>query len=289
MKRWLFRFVIGCAFALPLWMVSVALAQGEAPPALPAPASECRECHASFEGALLSGAHGPDAAQAFISKWTAQGRPEACLDCHTTEGLTCQTCHSETPDHPLLPSTTNRSSEKCGECHAATYLGWQVSAHGREDMPCVACHDPHAAGKEMKGDVSMLCANCHQSEDDHFAHTAHIPVGLTCGECHLTHPAAPADPHTMRDHSFDVKIETCDACHTSEKLLIAAVDAQPTVTPIPVDPMTSSLTVSVSETPPPVSPLGFAMLSIVVGFGAGIVVAPWMERWVKRNGHRLLQ
>jgi hypothetical protein len=77
-------------------------------------------------------------------------------------------------------------------------------------------------------------------------------------------------------------VKTCDACHTSRALEIAA-EPRPTMTPVPADAMNSSLTVTASTIPQPVSPLGFAALSVLVGFGVGVVVAPWVERWIHPN------
>jgi predicted CXXCH cytochrome family protein len=290
-KSWIFRSLVGAAFALPLMLVSVALAQADQSEVVPTPAPaagelDCQSCHDDFHAAWASGRHGPAATAGFQSAWKQQGRPQACLSCHTLQGLQCETCHLALPDHPDSPASVDKSPARCGECHSATYLGWQVSQHGSQDMTCVDCHDAHATGQEMKGDVSMLCANCHKDDDSNFAHQAHLSVGLTCAECHLTPPGEAADAHAMRDHSFDVKVTTCNACHTSRTLTGEVVLDQPSPTPTPVDAMNSALDVQASSTPQPVSPVGFALLSIVVGFGAGIVVAPWVERRLRRPGGR---
>ncbi|MBL8058752.1 MAG: hypothetical protein JNK29_18755 [Anaerolineales bacterium] len=286
-KSWIFRGLVGGAFALPLLLVSVALAQADQPPAAVPDTQTCQDCHASFFTAMDAGQHGAAATGNFKTLWEEQGKPQACLSCHALEGLQCETCHLVLPDHPDTPASLDRSPDRCGQCHKATQLAWQVSQHGQQDMNCVDCHDAHATGQEMKGDnPSMLCANCHKDTDSNFAHQAHLTVeGMTCADCHLTQPDDPAaDPHLMRDHSFDVKVTTCNACHTTEAMQTAAVHVTPT--PVPVDAMNSALDVQAQAAPRPVSPTGFALLSVVVGFGVGIVVAPWMERRLRRPGGR---
>jgi hypothetical protein len=54
--------------------------------------------------------------------------------------------------------------------------------------------------------------------------------------------------------------------------------------------MTSGVVAAgVTEIPEPVSPLGFALIAIMLGFGAGIVVSPWLERWYRRGGREFLK
>lgn len=175
-----------------------------------------------------------------------------------------------------------RGPEQCGTCHAQTYIGWQVSKHGSKGLTCVSCHDMHAAGGPMKTDVSYMCADCHKNSESNFAHRAHVPVGLACAECHLgerdTNIAVA--PHQMQDHSFAVKVATCNECHTSRAQTMV-MSPQPTPA---VDALTSTLTAQAAHTPQPVSPVGFSLVAIVLGFGVGIVVAPWAERWYRRNG-----
>ncbi|MBP7691123.1 MAG: hypothetical protein KA764_04370 [Anaerolineales bacterium] len=292
-KSWLLRGVLGAAFALPMMLVSAALVQADDVQTVPTPAPvgqplNCRECHDSFYTAVDGGQHGLAATLAFQTAWEQQGSPEACLSCHAPAGLQCDTCHLALADHPNSPASVDRSPERCGTCHQATELAWQVSQHGEQDMTCVDCHDAHATGQEMKGDASMLCANCHQDSDSNFAHEAHLTVtGIACADCHLTPLGDPsANPHLMRDHSFNVKVATCNECHTSQALAGLIVVGAPTPAPTPVDPMASALDVQASTTPQPVSPVGYALLSIFVGFGVGIVVAPWVERRMRRPENR---
>jgi hypothetical protein len=290
-KRWMFRVLVGLAFAIPMGMVSVALAQTEGgAPVTEAQTQDCRDCHESFQTAWMGGAHGP-ASEAFQQAWEGQGQPQTCVSCHTLEGVSCESCHSPVfANHPDTPVSIDRSAETCGKCHAESYLGWQVSKHGSKDLVCANCHDAHGT-TQKNTETSILCSNCHESRTIDFAHSSHNQVGLLCTDCHLTPPDDPGrDPHAVRDHSFDVKLSTCNRCHVSEihtAMVVAEIPVLPTPTP---DPMTSGVVAAgVTEIPEPVSPLGFALIAIMLGFGAGIVVSPWLERWYRRGGREFLK
>lgn len=287
MKRWMMRCLAGLALALVFALPALAQSQDASGPAVAGPTpdvSDCQSCHESFDAAWQSGGHGPDATAGFQTVWEKQGQPQACLSCHTLEGMQCQSCHSPVfAEHPLSPGSVNRGSKTCGECHAATLVGWQVSQHGQGDMTCVDCHDPHAAGVNMKGgEVSTLCANCHKDSDSNFAHEAHLSIAdLACTDCHATHAGDAVEPHTMVDHSFDVKVATCNACHAVEAL---DVEPQAAAGPAPVDAMASALDVQASNTPTPLSPWSLVTGAVAVGFGAG-AVTPWLRRKLEqRNG-----
>jgi hypothetical protein len=40
---------------------------------------------------------------------------------------------------------------------------------------------------------------------------------------------------------------------------------------------------SLTMTPDPVSPFGFAIIAALIGMGFGMVMAPWLENWYRRN------
>jgi hypothetical protein len=64
-KSWLLRVLVGAAFALPLLLISAALAQADQPPAAVPDAQTCRDCHDSFFTALDSGQHSAAASASF--------------------------------------------------------------------------------------------------------------------------------------------------------------------------------------------------------------------------------
>jgi hypothetical protein len=47
--------------------------------------------------------------------------------------------------------------------------------------------------------------------------------------------------------------------------------------------MASVETLSVVATPKPASPLGFAVLAGLIGLAAGVVIAPWLERFQNKG------
>jgi predicted CXXCH cytochrome family protein len=310
MRRFLFRFLIGGLFAVLMALLSLALVQAEAPQATMAasalpqegqPAeSKCQLCHTDFHTSWLEGAHGSTTSEPkFKAAWEAEGSPRQCLTCHTTgydgatdtfvsEGVTCEACHSPAPtDHPKEPMPTDRSGKLCGDCHAETFFEWQASKHRETELACVSCHDPHAT--DLKGkQPANLCMTCHRDRASNFAHSPHSQMGLTCADCHLGPLDQTGEGHAARDHSFNVRLTTCNTCHAyqmHDPVEVHPDHMTPTPTPQP-DTLAAVETLAVTGEPSPVSPIGFAMLSGLVGLAAGMVLAPWLERWYRRvNRH----
>lgn len=269
--------------------------------------SECVACHTEFEMKWRGGPHGQAGSDpVFQEEWSRQGKPGACLVCHTTgydpasgtwqsDSVTCEACHSPAPaDHPKSPMPVERTPDLCGRCHSDTRFGWQDwqgSTHYQRGMSCVTCHDPHSAALKITGprdgsayaDGSELCINCHQEASMDFPYTAHHQEGVSCVDCHLNHlEAAEREAHTMADHSFRANLATCNKCHAEQ--MHAPTDAIGPGTPPRAD--HSSVSVlqqsSVVPEPAPVSPLGYATLSGLIGLAGGMVLAPWLERFYRR-------
>lgn len=314
------RLLIALMFALlaagvTLIIASAQGAQGGTPPAVSAAqttASDCVVCHTEFEMKWQDGAHGQAGKDpVFLAEWTAQGKPGACLVCHTTgydpatatyeaEGVTCEACHGPAPaDHPKSPMPVDRSTDLCGRCHSDTRFGWQdwkVSTHYQRGMDCATCHDPHSASlKKAAGprdaqsttdEISQLCINCHKEHSMDFSYTAHNKQGVSCVDCHVNHLGnEDRSAHSVPDHSFNASLASCNTCHAEEMhgptesavSQGASASAQEEQTePAPVSP-----------SPEPVGPMGFSVLAGVIGLAGGMVLAPWLERWyhstVKRH------
>ena len=295
MKRLMIRLLVGLAFALPLMLIAAAIAQASP---LPAPLQDatltnCVVCHADFQTAWENGAHGHAANnQQFLDEWKAQGNPPDCMSCHATgydpktqtwtaEGVTCEACHSPiTVNHPNEPMPVDRTGKTCGTCHTETYFEWQVSKHRANNLTCSNCHDPHATQLKAASPAA-LCASCHQATSSNFSHTAHSQQGLTCADCHLTKLDSPlGEGHGARDHSFEVKLSSCNTCHAYQMRDPATIhDVTPT--PTPLDSM-AAVNVPVTTEPQPVSPAGFATLAGLIGLAFGMVLAPWLERLYRR-------
>ena len=309
------RFLIALIFsflAAGLTLVIARAQEGARPVTRQAPdSSNCAACHTEFETKWHAGPHGQAGSDpVFLEDWTKQGKPGACLVCHTTgydpaagtwesDNVSCTACHGPAPaDHPKSPMPVDRSPDLCGRCHSDTRFGWQDwqgSTHYQRGMSCTTCHDPHSAALKVTGprdgsgykDGSQLCINCHQEASMNFPYTAHHEKGVTCVDCHLNHLEQPErDAHAMADHSFQANLATCNKCHadqmhTTNDAVAPDLPAGSNSLAAPV-PQRSS----VVPEPTPVSPLGYATLSGLIGLAAGMVLAPWLDRFYRRLAKR---
>ncbi len=270
----------------------------------------CISCHTEFATEWQKGSHGEAVTDpVFQAEWTKQGKPGACLVCHTTgydpatgtwqsDGVSCEACHGPMkPDHPKSPMPVDTSPQLCARCHSDTrfdWQDWQGSTHYQRGMNCVTCHDPHSAslkitralnGSTAYNDASQLCVNCHKDVSMDFPYSVHQKQGVTCIDCHVTHTEkSPADAHTVPDHSFKASLDSCNACHSGQMHSAAegaqAQGGQPiSVAASNPQPLQQA---GLSPAPSPVSPIGYAGLAALVGIAAGMILAPWLEKWYRK-------
>ena len=277
--------------------------------------SDCVACHTEYQMTWENGAHGQAGNDPiFLEDWTNQGKPGACLVCHTTgydpatatykeNGVTCEACHGPAlPDHPKTPMPVDRSPDLCGRCHSDTRFGWQdwkVSTHYQRGMDCATCHDPHSASLKkvtasFEGDlptdeVSQLCINCHKEYSMDFSYTSHHQKGISCVDCHVKHlENDERTAHTVPDHSFNASLQSCNTCHAKQmhnpaEATNTAVNLNAPASAAPADEVKLA---SVSPEPDPVSPVGFSVLAGLIGLAGGMVLAPWLERGYRRTINR---
>lgn len=306
------RLLIALMFALLAAGITLVMAsaQGEVPPAEPTTSENCAVCHTEFQMTWQNGPHGKAGTDPiFLDEWNKQGKPGACLVCHTTgydpatatykaDGVTCEACHGPAPaDHPKTPMPVDRSTDLCGRCHSDTRFGWQdwkVSTHYQRGMDCATCHDPHSASlkkvvgpriSEKKDDVSELCITCHKESSMNFSYTAHAQKNISCVDCHVKHlENADRTAHTVSDHSFKASLDSCNTCHAQQ--MHSATEAK---TPegvaalVSIAPTPEIKLSSVTPVPEPVSPMGFSAMAGFIGLAGGMVLAPWLERWYHRT------
>jgi hypothetical protein len=297
-SKMMIRLGFGLLFALPLMLLTFALAQAQTQQDPPQQSSlDCSACHANFQKSWEAGAHAQAATNsAYRDAWDEQGNPPQCLNCHVTgydatthtwesDAITCNACHNpeNAPTHPMEPMPADRSSKMCGSCHQETFFEWQVSAHRASGLDCVGCHDPH--GTNLKKEQTLAqCAACHRTRASNFAHSEHSQQGLTCTNCHLAElPDHTGEGHARLDHSFNVRLSTCNSCHAYQMHDPTEVHPERKVLVQPRDAMAAVETLSVTDEPMPVSPVGFATLSGLFGLAAGVILAPWIERKVRKN------
>lgn len=304
------RLLIALIFALLAAGVTLimASAQGQVPPAAQT-SSDCAACHTEFQMTWETGAHAKAGSDPiFVEEWTAQGKPGACLVCHTTgydpatatykaEGVTCESCHGPAPaDHPNTPMPVDRSTDMCGRCHSDTRFGWQdwkVSTHYQRGMDCATCHDPHSASlktvagprtAEKSDDVSQLCINCHKESSMGFSYTSHAQKNISCVDCHVKHlENSSREAHTVPDHSFKASLDSCNTCHAEQMHRVTEAKAPEGTTEPAAAPVEAAPVAAVTPEPEPVSPMGFSALAGMIGLAGGMVLAPWLERWFHRT------
>ena len=305
------RLLIALMFALLAAGITliVASAQESVPPSAPTSSSNCASCHTEFQMTWENGAHGKSGTDPiFLAEWEKQGKPGACLVCHTTgydpatatykeAGVTCESCHGPAPaDHPKTPMPVDRSTDLCGRCHSDTRFGWQdwkVSTHYQRGMDCATCHDPHSASlKQVAGprtaeksdEVSQLCINCHKEYSMNFSYTSHNKQGISCVDCHVKNLGnTDRTAHTVPDHSFNASLASCNTCHADQmhkptEVGNTAETASPASAQVPAEAQLAS----VAPEPAPVSPVGFSAMAGLIGLAGGMVLAPWLERWYRR-------
>lgn len=295
-KRRIRMLCFGLLFAIPVAVTVFVFSTNSAQAQFTATSTEdCQICHAGFQESWAEGSHGRAVDDPiFKEAWHAQGQPAMCMSCHTTgfnpetgtwekEGISCEACHNPIEeDHPMEPMPADRSANLCGNCHTETFFEWQVSGHRQEDLSCIGCHDPH--GTNLKSnDASMLCATCHRDRASNFAHSAHSSEGLTCADCHIGSIEGETGEkgHAVRDHSFHVRLSTCNACHAYQMHDPVQVHPEPEGTEDEAR-IASTEMALISDDPGTINPLGFATLAGLVGMAAGMILSPWLERWYQR-------
>ena len=306
------KILISLVFAL--FFTAVTLVAVSAQDATPPPAqkekSDCATCHADSQMSWQNGPHGHASDDpVFVTAWTDQGKPGACLTCHVTgydeasgtwkeDGVTCAACHTDKGgEHPKTTMSVESTPNTCGTCHTDTRFGlqaWEGSTHYQKGMDCSSCHDPHNASLKITinlkdpnptKDASRLCISCHEEASMNFPYSIHAKQGVTCIDCHLEHlENTNTDIHRVADHSFKASVKTCDACHADQMHTageaISTKKDEGISAAVPAIEPTPSLETS-SIVPTPVSPLGYAGLAALIGIAAGMLLAPWLERWYK--------
>jgi len=286
------------ALMVAVFFAGITLVAAGAAPQLDGGPEQCAGCHPQLTQEWQAGPHGQATVDPVFNKaWEEQGKPSACIACHTTgydaetgtwehDGIACEACHGKVPDdHPSNPMSINRSPILCGTCHSDVRFGWENwegSTHYQLDMTCINCHNPHqatlktlpAAENGETDTASALCENCHSDYAQSSTHTVHGQSGVSCSDCHIRmDTVAPA--HTIQDHSFMATLEACTTCHENESR------NDETISATSEDHKVQFSAIATTPEPGAVSPIGFAGLAALIGLAAGTVLAPWLEEKYK--------
>ena len=321
------RIVIALVFAILAAAATLVFAQAQegTTTETPPPATTnmnydtCAGCHKDVYETWQLGPHGQALSDPiFAEAWNNQGKPGACLVCHTTgydpatgtsnaEGVTCEACHSPIPaNHPNDNMPVDKSPDLCGKCHSDPRFAtenWKLSIHYQRSMTCSVCHNAHTAGMktvegeaDTTGDASPLCANCHKDAMKNFPTSKHAEAGVSCVNCHLDFDINATDvsaddigaAHKAPDHNFKPTIETCNRCHTDqmhtpgEAVAAAAIKVEHLGgTPTPEPSPVATTDAPVNDGPTPVSPIGYATMAAMFGLAGGVVLAPWLDHWYR--------
>ena len=296
------RISIALVFALVfagITLVAVSAQDGTVTPPSVEKKGDCASCHTDFQMSWEIGAHGNATSDpVFVEQWKKQGNPTACLTCHVTgydrttgiwkaDGVTCESCHKDDGgQHPETPMSVDKTSNLCGTCHTNTRFGWaewEGSTHYQNGMDCTNCHDPHSASVKIGTgtDASQLCITCHKEMNVDSTHGKHAQNGVTCVDCHISQMDTELAAHTIPDHSFKANLDRCTNCHKEQMHSSGtALGADPTAAVV-LHPTPEVSQASLVPEPAPVNPLGYAGLAVLIGLAAGMLLAPWLERWYR--------
>ena len=146
--------------------------------------------------------------------------PEYHADCEACHGS--GELHIDSEEIADIRFPSNADCETCHDVGHRTLLGWSTSEHNRSDVLCSDCHDAHnrepfnvrdpgVLGHAMlrnAGDVSRMCASCHQDVAASFQLPSHHPVRegmLECTDCHR--------PHGSQQMALGSPTQQCAQCH----------------------------------------------------------------------------
>ena len=198
-------------------------------------------------GVILAGLVGGSTALGQTDTAVAGGMSETCLDCHDDHAasldggphavvlddgaaysklVSCTSCHTGDVGHweddpevyamsvPGLDGVADAAAT-CNQCHDSAHQTDQatMSAHARNDVDCLDCHQVHDApvAKQLSRPQPELCFTCHGELRAKFTMSSRHPAGqrdfMSCTDCHL------ATDDRMAALSRRGRNEACTTCH----------------------------------------------------------------------------
>jgi len=149
--------------------------------------------------------------------------------------LQCESCHGPGGDHtkrihpgdvqapmPFFAAgskaTVAEKNGVCLSCHQSGHrVGWQGSAHQREDVACVSCHRIHVEHDPVTvvAEQPAVCYQCHKQVRADFEKFSAHPVrdgNMACTACHAPHDSL--FPALLTHPTLN---QTCYSCHAEKR------------------------------------------------------------------------
>jgi len=300
---WLKRLMLGMGCALLLGSFTAVITQAQpGPPEIRG--DDCHSCHEAISDIWPDSSHSKiDVACLDSPSQPAESNQIKVCDnfksvatesensAFEMTGETCQVCHPSDPEeHPQKIMYTDTSSRLCGECHVDTYDELSHTAHDREGMACVRCHNPHDDNLRAGG-IQDTCNSCHREEVHFYSFTDHAAEGLLCTDCHFQ-MAEDANGNSHRQHTLTVETETCAECHGQEMHYPMGDNTPPSDTAstiveveaegfmVPLGDLDAN---SIDSEPMASSHINFIILAAIIGMLFGLVGSPWLEKWYQNR------
>jgi hypothetical protein len=130
-------------------------------------------------------------------------------------------------------------------------------------------------------DASAQCKNCHKDVASTAQHSTHAAANVGCVDCHMgVRAEGNYDPHAGPNHTGNATLETCNACHSTQMHASTGVPITVEPTPATPGPLSAGL---IDTSPQAPGPLGYILISVLVGLAFGFVLAPMIERSSRRR------
>ena len=143
----------------------------------------------------------------------------ATVGADPTDPQTCERCHDETEDYPVLAifqtphaavadERTGFAERGCVSCHGDVEAHLQRPARGERRAPPEITFDEHTDAE----DQNRACLDCHQQDASrtHWESGSHAFNEVTCVSCHEVHTKQDPSLHAGR------QTEVCSDCHQRE-------------------------------------------------------------------------
>ena len=151
---------------------------------LPENSQACGDCHDEIYGRFMRNQH------ARLGSFELHGAKAGCEMCHG-DG-TKHIDSNEPKDIITFKGMKAREINSiCTRCHRGEeFSGWMHTAHAKNGLSCIDCHDIHKGDGAPPKDELKLCGKCHRDVVSKMYLPSHHPVRegkMECTDCHNIH------------------------------------------------------------------------------------------------------